>query len=209
MSSIPEAEVFSPMFTSRARRPRLFPQGCLLDYDIRDVLDASTPEELHTASYGTWLGELFLTPAWGASASKTLVIAGRDALPLDQLLWPAPVPQRHSVIYARRLEEGRVISRSWAHLVGDLSQRTAIQLSMQAGILSPVLFAEGVGAWKGIGIPALEPIFNVDLLSPGAILRALKGYHMEYVVPEHLREAIQPYGWNPIAEFRRRFETVL
>lgn len=197
------------MHTQRSRRPRLFPQGCLLDYTIRDVLDASTPEELHVASYGAWLGELLPTPSWGSSVSKTLVVAGRDALPLDQLLWPAPVPVLHSMVYARRLEDSRVISRSWVHLVGDLPQHTAIQLSMQAGILSPVLFAEGPGAWKAMAIPTLGPTFTVDLLSPGAVLRALKGYHMEYTIPEHLRDLPRTYGWNPIAEFRRLFEATL
>ena len=199
-------EAEANMFIQRSRRPRLFPQGCLLDYDVQDVLDATTPEELHTASFGTWLGELFLTPTWGISVSKTLVIAGRDALPLEQLLWPEPIPTLHSMIYARKLQDGRVISRSWAHLIGDLPQRTAIQISMQPGVLSPVVFAEGVGAWEALGIPTLGPTFDVDFLSPGAISRALKGYQLEYVIPERLRDLVTTYGWNPIAEFKRRFE---
>jgi hypothetical protein len=196
------------MLTSRARRPHLYPQGCLLDYGILDVLDATNPDELHVASYGAWLGEMFLTPSWGASISKTLLVTVQDLKPLlTQLLWPEKPPKLQSSCYARQLRDQKVVQRGTVLMLGDLPQRAAIQLSLQ-GVLAPVIYAEGVGAWRGTVIPALGPSFEVDLLNPRDVSRALKGFQFEYILPPGT-SAPGTYGWNAIPEFKRLFEHTL
>lgn len=193
------------MQPGRSCRPHLHPQGCLLDYTIRDVLDATTPEELHIASYGCWLGELFKSPAWGTCLSKTLLATTREDLDLGPRLWPSKAPKLQARAYARILQDQRVVQRAQALLIGDLPLRVAINLSLE-GACSPVLFADGVGAWRAIGIPALGPTFNVDLLNPMEVSRALRNYLFEYRIPPATDVTPATYGWNPIPEFKRLFE---
>lgn len=194
---------------SRTRSPHLLPKASLLDYTLPDTWDASTPEELHTASYGVWLKELSMKPQWADCRTKTIFVSSVAKVPLQDIVWEAeelPPDCFGSVIFARRLKEGKVTRRVWVHFVGNLPMRAAIWLALWHS-MAPVLFVEGQG-WNGSVIPAMGESSKIDLLNPTEVTKALKGLHFEATLKGSPSNKLwlQTYGFNPISQFKRLFE---
>ena len=202
-----ESMTFSTL--PRQRRPHLLRNGCLLDYTYLDVLDASTPEELHIASYGCWLAQAYQTPGCDPGRPKTILVTTKPMADIreeiNQALFPERTdPEEVPWIFARIMSVGgRVTRRARALILQDLPTTTAIYLSMQ-GAVAPVLHADTVHGWNGWAFPVMGPSFRVNLLNPMEVANALGGYLMELQPP---RAIIDEYGFNPIPEFKRLFET--
>jgi hypothetical protein len=197
---------------SRTRSPHLLPRASLLDYTLQDTWDASTPEELHTASYGVWLKELTTKPQWTACRTKTIFVSPVAKVPLADLVWEAEeLPQDcfGSAIFARKLKDGKVTRRVYAHFVGNLPMRAAIWLALRYS-MAPVLFVEGPG-WEGSVIPAMGESSGFNMLNPTDVTKALKGLHFEASLRGSSSNKLwlQSYGFNPISQFKRLFEAKL
>lgn len=194
---------------NRTRSPHLLPKDSLLDYTLPDTWDASTPEELHTASYGVWLKVLTMKPQWATCRTKTIFVSPTAKVPLADIVWEAdelPSDCFGSAIFARKLKDGKVIRRVYAHFVGNLSMRAAIWLALRHS-MAPVLFVEGPG-WSGSVIPAMGESSKIDLLNPTEVTKALKGLHFEANLGGSASNKLwlQSYGYNPISQFKRLFE---
>lgn len=193
---------------TRVRSPHLVRQEDPLAYTWADTWDASTPEELHTACYGAWVGGFSRNPQWAAAQTKTLFLTKARYPDLETLVWQVarvPSPLVLGTAFARRLEERRVVRRAWAHIALDLPQSAAIMLSMKT--LGPTIFLDGPG-WGATVFPALGPSSSIDLRNAEAVSQLYGGLLLE-ILPlskPAWQVWLDSYGFNPIPEFKRLFE---
>lgn len=192
----------------RTRSPHLVRQDDPLAYTWADTWDASTPEELHIASYGAWIGGFSRNPQWALARTKTLFLTQARRPDVETLIWQVarlPEPFVLGTAYARRLDEGKVVRRAWAHIALDLSQEAAIMLSMQT--LGPTIFLTNPG-WEATVFPAVGPSSKIDLRNALEVSALYGGLLLELLPPNKSAWEVwlQTYGFNPIPEFKRLFE---
>ena len=194
---------------SRVRRPHLVRQDSPFAYTWADIWDASTPEELHAASYGAWLGGMSRHPSWAETTTRTLFLTADRSPDVETMVWwvaRVPKPLKLCTCYARALGEGKVIRRSWAHVALDLPEEAAIMLAYHT--LGPTIFWSGGLEQTARVYPALGPSTFVDLRDPHAVSTIFGGRLFETLpAPTSAWEVwLQTYGFNPIPEFKRLFE---
>lgn len=194
---------------SRVRRPHLVRLEDPFAYTWADIWDASNPEELHTASYGAWLGAMSRHPSWAETTTRTMFVTPDRSPDVETMVWKVsrvPKPLKSCTCYARTLGEGKVIRRSWAHVALDLPEEAAIMLAYHT--LGPTIFWSGGLEQTARVYPALGPSTLVDLRDPHAVSTIFGGRLFETLpAPTSAWEVwLQSYGFNPIPEFKRLFE---
>ena len=185
--------------------PHLRPRVDPLAYTHPDTWDASTPEELHVASWGIWMREVL-----ARRQGFTLLLTTPATPSVGDLLWmvtppgTSPVPA-HS-LFIRRLQ-GRRIQRGVLHAATCLQEEAVYRLAYQP-VPAPVVWSPS-GSWDARVIPPMGPSRRVDLRDALAVTEVLGGgYYAEASLRDRpaLRVWRAHYGYNPIAEFRRLFE---
>lgn len=194
----------------RVRHPHLIAQANPLDYTWADTWDASTPDELHAASYGAWLGGFSRSPRWAATTTRTIFLSPARRPDVENMVWQVaklPDPFTMGSCYARKLQEGKVTKRAWLHMALDLPIQAAIFLSFQH-TLGPVIFLSKPDSWEGLVLPAVGPSSSVNVLDARAVSQVLNDFLVELLPhPKAPWEVwLQTYGFNPIPEFKRLFE---
>ena len=188
---------------TRTRSPFLRVRPPHEGYQVEDLLDACTPCELSTASWGLALQTVHADPAWDQLSTKVLFVSRRRAERLDELVPDLPKDLPFIRFTARKLVEGAVARTSWAYLVGGMPIAAACALPFTMAV-APVLIGVAYG-WRGWAIPAFGPSTPVDLESVHEVVAAV-GHELELEVPDESRAIIEAYGFNPIPQFRRIFE---
>lgn len=192
----------------RTRSPHLIPRVAdPLGYTYPDTGDASTPEELHVASWGMWLRSL----RHSISGSLTIFTPVPGALAQDLVQKVSPLGQDPprllpSSLLVRKIREGRVarVGRLWA--VVGLSDLAAFRITYEA-TAAPILWSPD-GSRYAQALGPLGQGVSVDLWDPLAVTSVLGDYYAEREIPirPSLWLWLTKYGFNPIAEFRRSFE---
>lgn len=197
----------SLVFPSRSLAPHLVPREDPLGYIHPDTWDASTPGELHEASWGIWMRGLRQS---GATGGFTLILSTVSAS-VDDMLWMATprgfTPGVASSIFVRRIQ-GQRIWYGKIHAVYGLTEGSANLLAQQPQI-APVIWSPGGCGWAMAFPPGGATPYCADAHSASGVSEVLGGgYFTEVFFKDRpsLRVWRDHYGYNPIAEFRRLFE---
>lgn len=196
----------------RPNRKNLDRKASVLDYEFTDVLDASTPEELHTASYGFLLRRMMEKSWWREVSTKTLLVSPIGNFPIEEMIWKVekmPENVHRRTLLGRTISpEGVVVRKTFIHFISNLSMASAAYLSVTHSP-APVIWCEGRDNWKGIALPSTGSSYDVDLLDPDKIASVLRDSLLEVASPgkdSDLAGVIRSYGFNRIPAFKRSFE---
>jgi len=188
---------------ARVRSPFLVTKSRIEDYRLEDVLDACTPEELSTATWGLLIQQVMGDPAWSGVGTKTFFITRRRVDALQDLIPDAPLGLPMCRVVARKLVDGAVARLAHGYLVGGLPLAAACALPVSVAV-APVLTSVAY-EWRGWAIPGFGPSKPVLLTDTNAVMEAT-GYETEYEATDKDRDIIEAYGFNPIPHFRRTLE---